>query len=170
MQAHARTGVIAPDRGRTPDHGRSVTRRWAHTRAQTGIIHRCLQQQPQPDTPRAQDPVRKEVPDAVATCQRAGIMVRMVTGDNLHTAMHIAAECGILAEGGLALEGPTFRAMAEEELLPLLPQLQARRPRAQRSMGTLQTHAIAAAEAACSGTHTGKCSTARGGCYIVSKR
>ena len=71
-----------------------------------------------------QDPVRKEVPDAVATCQRAGIMVRMVTGDNLHTAMHIAAECGILAEGGLALEGPTFRSMSEEELIPLLPQLQ----------------------------------------------
>ncbi len=73
-----------------------------------------------------QDPVRKEVPEAVATCQRAGIVVRMVTGDNLHTAMHIAAECGILAEGGLAMEGPTFRSMPEEELLPLLPQLQVR--------------------------------------------
>ena len=44
----------------------------------------------------AQDPVRKEVPDAVATCQRAGITVRMVTGDNIHTAKHIARECGIL--------------------------------------------------------------------------
>jgi len=40
--------------------------------------------------------VRKEVPDAVATCQRAGITVRMVTGDNIHTAKHIARECGIL--------------------------------------------------------------------------
>ena len=27
------------------------------------------------------DPVRDEVPDAVATCQRAGITVRMVTGE-----------------------------------------------------------------------------------------
>ena len=27
------------------------------------------------------DPVRDEVPDAVATCQRAGIVVRMVTGE-----------------------------------------------------------------------------------------
>lgn len=27
------------------------------------------------------DPVRNEVPDAVATCQRAGIIVRMVTGE-----------------------------------------------------------------------------------------
>lgn len=53
---------------------------------------------PLPTTWRAplQDPVRKEVPDAVATCQRAGITVRMVTGDNIHTAKHIARECGIL--------------------------------------------------------------------------
>ncbi len=27
------------------------------------------------------DPVRKEVPDAVLTCKRAGIVVRMVTGE-----------------------------------------------------------------------------------------
>ena len=33
-----------------------------------------------------QDPVRDEVPDAVATCQRAGVTVRMVTGDNMITA------------------------------------------------------------------------------------
>jgi Ca2+-transporting ATPase len=70
------------------------------------------------------DPVRKEVPDAVATCQRAGITVRMVTGDNIHTAKHIARECGILTDDGLAMEGPDFRKMPEEELLPLLPRLQ----------------------------------------------
>lgn len=29
------------------------------------------------------DPVRKEVPAAVAQCQRAGIVVRMVTGDSI---------------------------------------------------------------------------------------
>lgn len=29
------------------------------------------------------DPVRREVPHAVAQCQRAGIVVRMVTGDNI---------------------------------------------------------------------------------------
>lgn len=70
------------------------------------------------------DPVRKEVPAAVATCKDAGIFVRMVTGDNIHTAKHIARECGILTEDGIALEGPVFRAMSEEELLPLLPRLQ----------------------------------------------
>ena len=71
-----------------------------------------------------QDPVRKEVPDAVATCKRAGIVVRMVTGDNVHTAQHIARECGILTDGGLALEGPNFRTMPESKLIRLLPRLQ----------------------------------------------
>jgi len=71
-----------------------------------------------------QDPVRKEVPEAVATCHRAGILVRMVTGDNIHTARHIAKECGILTEGGIALEGPKFRELPEEEMLKLLPRLQ----------------------------------------------
>ena len=71
-----------------------------------------------------QDPVRQEVPEAVATCKRAGIIVRMVTGDNVHTAQHIARECGILTEGGLALEGPKFRTMPESELIKLLPRLQ----------------------------------------------
>lgn len=68
--------------------------------------------------------MRKEVPDAVATCRRAGIVVRMVTGDNIHTAESIAKECGILTEGGIALEGPHFRNMPRDELIPLLPKLQ----------------------------------------------
>ena len=75
-----------------------------------------------PHYPR-QDPVRLEVPDAVATCKRAGILVRMVTGDNINTARFIARECGIFTDG-IALEGPAFRKMSEEELIPLLPQLQ----------------------------------------------
>jgi magnesium-transporting ATPase (P-type) len=36
------------------------------------------------------------VPDAITDCQRAGIAVRMITGDNAATAAAIAAECGIL--------------------------------------------------------------------------
>lgn len=68
--------------------------------------------------------MRKEVPRAVEICTNAGIFVRMVTGDNIHTAKHIARECGILTDDGLALEGPEFRKMSDSELIPLLPKLQ----------------------------------------------
>ena len=45
------------------------------------------------------DPLRSDVIEAVATCQSAGILVRMVTGDNKDTAIAIAKEAGILTEG-----------------------------------------------------------------------
>ncbi|CAI5448419.1 unnamed protein product [Caenorhabditis angaria] len=59
-----------------------------------------------------QDPVRPEVPAAIAKCQNAGITVRMVTGDNINTARSIATQCGIMQPGGdfLALEGKDFNA------------------------------------------------------------
>ena len=44
------------------------------------------------------DIIRPEVPGAVAQCQKAGITVRMVTGDNKVTAMAIAKECKIIDE------------------------------------------------------------------------
>lgn len=57
--------------------------------------------------------MRKEVPDAVATCQAAGITVRMVTGDNIHTAKHIARECGILTGAPRMLGCPAGMAAGE---------------------------------------------------------
>jgi calcium-translocating P-type ATPase len=45
------------------------------------------------------DPLRPDVVEAVKTCQRAGIFVRMVTGDNLDTAKAIAKQAGILSKG-----------------------------------------------------------------------
>ncbi|EDQ88754.1 uncharacterized protein MONBRDRAFT_8804 [Monosiga brevicollis MX1] len=66
-----------------------------------------------------QDPVRPEVPDAVATCQRAGVTVRMVTGDNMITARAIAINCGIITEQddgeGVVMEGPDFRRRVVKE-------------------------------------------------------
>jgi P-type Ca2+ transporter type 2C len=70
------------------------------------------------------DPLRPEVAQAVQECQAAGIFVRMVTGDNIETAVAIAKECGIYTEGGIAIEGPTFRKMKPSELDELLPRLQ----------------------------------------------
>jgi P-type E1-E2 ATPase len=39
---------------------------------------------------------RKEVPDAIMKCHKAGITVRMVTGDNIITAKAIAKDIGII--------------------------------------------------------------------------
>lgn len=71
-----------------------------------------------------QDPLRPDVIDAIRDCKRAGIMVRMVTGDNIHTASAIARQCGIMTPDGLALEGPVFRNMSSDEIKLLLPRLQ----------------------------------------------
>ncbi|CAK4193166.1 unnamed protein product [Aphanomyces euteiches] len=70
------------------------------------------------------DPLRQDVAESVEACLRAGITVRMVTGDNIHTAKAIAKKCGILTDDGLVLEGPVFRKMEKEKLIPLLPKLQ----------------------------------------------
>ncbi|KAG2584862.1 calcium-transporting ATPase 2, plasma membrane-type-like [Panicum virgatum] len=70
------------------------------------------------------DPVRPGVKESVAICRSAGITVRMVTGDNINTAKAIARECGILTEGGVAIEGPDFKVKGEEELHELIPKIQ----------------------------------------------
>lgn len=56
------------------------------------------------------DVPRPEVPDAIAKCRKAGIKVRMVTGDNMVTARAIAKEVGIIQDGedSLVMEGPEF--------------------------------------------------------------
>mmetsp|Transcript_5216 Transcript_5216/g.8033 ORF Transcript_5216/g.8033 Transcript_5216/m.8033 type:complete len:1046 (-) Transcript_5216:76-3213(-) len=70
------------------------------------------------------DPLRPEVVEAVSVCQEAGILVRMVTGDNIETAKAIATECGILTPGGVAMEGPEFRRLTPSQLDAVLPNLQ----------------------------------------------
>lgn len=64
-----------------------------------------------------EDPIRGDVRQAVATAQRAGITVRMVTGDNIETARAIAKQCGILTEDGISMIGSDFRKMKPSGLL-----------------------------------------------------
>lgn len=71
------------------------------------------------------DPLREGVVEAVAQCQRSGVVVRMVTGDNVTTARAIASDCGILRkdEDCLVMEGPKFRQLSNEEMDAILPRL-----------------------------------------------
>lgn len=61
-----------------------------------------------------QDPLRDEIIPSVQICHRAGVNIRMVTGDNLDTAKAIALEAGILDPKDADLEyacmdGKSFR-------------------------------------------------------------
>ncbi|TVQ44756.1 MAG: calcium-translocating P-type ATPase, PMCA-type [Gloeocapsa sp. DLM2.Bin57] len=65
------------------------------------------------------DPIRPEVPQAVAMCNKAGIEVKMITGDSHLTALEIAHEIGILPADDYQsyILGPDFRAMDDEQAL-----------------------------------------------------
>ncbi|KAJ2776821.1 plasma membrane calcium [Coemansia interrupta] len=71
-----------------------------------------------------QDPLRPGVRQAVEDCHHAGVIVRMITGDNIETARAIARDAGILTKGGHAVTGPQWRAMSPEEQHAVLPRLQ----------------------------------------------
>jgi len=60
-----------------------------------------------------EDTVRDEVPSAVEKIKRAGVIVRMVTGDNIDTARAIAVKCNIIDKKEIddeevCMEGPAF--------------------------------------------------------------
>jgi len=60
-----------------------------------------------------QDPPRAEVRDAIRCCQRAGIAVKMITGDQSTTATAIARELGLYGE---TLEGRALAELSDDEL------------------------------------------------------
>ena len=62
------------------------------------------------------DPPRSEVKEAIATCQKAGIRVKMITGDQQYTAEAIGKELNI-TEGGIApVNGASLETMSDEAL------------------------------------------------------
>jgi Ca2+-transporting ATPase len=71
-----------------------------------------------------EDPLREGVRDAVTKCHRAGVTVKMCTGDNVLTARSIATQCGIFTPGGIIMEGPVFRQLSQSDMIEIVPRLQ----------------------------------------------
>jgi len=70
------------------------------------------------------DPARPEVKGALETCKKAGIKVMMVTGDNEHTAISIAKQIGLGADGEIkAMTGKSIDELSDEELLEKLKEV-----------------------------------------------
>ena len=66
------------------------------------------------------DPVRSDVPAAVATCRAAGIEVKIVTGDTAATAAEIARQIGIIDDDSTSdvfVTGSDFATMSDDEAL-----------------------------------------------------
>ena len=64
------------------------------------------------------DPVREDVPRAVEACRKAGIDIKIVTGDTPATAREIARQIGIWTQEDSdknIITGPTFEALSDEE-------------------------------------------------------
>jgi len=62
-----------------------------------------------------QDPIRADVPDAVAQARAAGIRVVMITGDYPGTALSIARDAGLDADAQV-MTGPELAALDDESL------------------------------------------------------
>jgi Ca2+-transporting ATPase len=71
-----------------------------------------------------EDPLRTGVREAVADCGKAGVRVKMCTGDNVQTAKSIAQQCGIYTPGGIIMEGPLFRTLSPDDMEAIVPRLQ----------------------------------------------
>ena len=66
------------------------------------------------------DPVRKDVPAAVQSCMKAGISVKIVTGDTPGTAREIGRQIGIWKPEDTErniITGPAFEALSDKEAL-----------------------------------------------------
>ena len=72
------------------------------------------------------DPVRPEVPHAVENCLKAGVQIKVVTGDSTGTAVEIARQIGLWKpsdDDRNCMKGVEFAALSDEEALKRIKDL-----------------------------------------------
>lgn len=90
------------------------------------------------------DTLRPTTRSAVTKVRAAGVQVVMLTGDSLDTAVAVAEEAGITKGGQGAYDASAIRAMTEEELTAILPELRV----IARSLPTDKSRLVKVAQAA----------------------
>lgn len=93
------------------------------------------------------DPIREDVPNAVADCRSAGIGVKIVTGDTSATAIEIARQIGAWDDHTpveAQITGPAFEALSDDEAYRYVEKMKvmsrARPTDKQRLVNLLQKH------------------------------
>lgn len=62
------------------------------------------------------DPLRPDVEEAVRVARQAGVLTKMLTGDNINTAIAIGEDLGLLKDGLRAVEASYIDTLTDEEL------------------------------------------------------
>jgi Ca2+-transporting ATPase len=70
-----------------------------------------------------EDPIRKSVIEAIALCSRAGIKVKIITGDYRNTAINIATKLGLYVGSEHILEGFELDEMSDKILEEMVEQI-----------------------------------------------
>jgi Ca2+-transporting ATPase len=63
-----------------------------------------------------EDPLREGVVEAIQVAQKAGIQIKMITGDYRLTAEHIARSAGLMQPGDQSMEGTEIATLSDEQL------------------------------------------------------
>jgi Ca2+-transporting ATPase len=73
------------------------------------------------------DPIRSDVPKALEVCRKAGVAVKIITGDNSNTAWEIASQIGLIEENDkleeVHMTGADFQALPEQEAKEVLKKI-----------------------------------------------
>ncbi|NHJ01742.1 MAG: HAD family hydrolase [Candidatus Heimdallarchaeota archaeon] len=67
-----------------------------------------------------EDPIRPSVKEAIALCQRAGIKVKIITGDYQRTAIKVASNLGLSVGQDKVISGEEVEKLSDTELLEIV--------------------------------------------------